>query len=193
MRIRTILVVALLCVTLCVVAPGQQAAVTVAPTPVSGLNFAFDAPHGQLTASGYTVKATPNASSSTTQVSETIDVALTIKLVTKFPKHAVFPCAALVIGGEIDVANFTLAGGLETVSGQATVSASDPSMATCSLSIPFEWTFQTDPKATEGLVIAYAAAGVTPEGVTVRATVQVAGFHDIHAGTTVKNDFTVTL
>jgi hypothetical protein len=193
MRIRTILIVALLDVALSGVTFGQQAAATVAPKATSGINFAFDAPHGQLTASGYTTKATPNASGSTVKVSETVEVTLTINLVTKFPKRTVFPCSAMVVGGEVDLTNFVVAGGIETVSGLATVSSSNPSTATCMLTIPFEWTLQEDPTAVVGLVIAYAAAGVTPEGNTVRSTVQVAGFHDIHAGTTMKNEFSATL
>jgi hypothetical protein len=193
MRIRTILIVALLGVAFSGAAFGQQAAASVAPKATSGINFAFDAPQGQLTASGYTLKPTPNASSSTIHVSGTVEVTLTINLVTKFHRRVFFPCSAMVVGAEVDVTNFVVDGGLETVSGWATVSSSNPSTATCTLTIPFEWTFEADPAAISGLLIAYATAGVTPEGRTVRSTLQVTGLQEIHPGTTMKNDFTVTL
>jgi hypothetical protein len=176
-----------------VAALAQQAAATAAPKALSGLNFAFDAPHGQLTASGYTVKATPNASGSTSQHSETIEVNLTINLVTKFAKGIELPCSALVIGGEVDATNWVVAGGVETVSGWATVSSSTPSTATCKLTIPFEWTLQEDPSASFGLVIAYGAGAVTRDGKTLRSTLQVAGFHDLHNNATTKYEFSVTL
>lgn len=174
MLLPRILIFALLGVASTGAALGQQAAATILPQAPSGLSFAFDAPHGQLTATGFALKATPKTASST-RTTGTIEVALTINLVSKFHRGTTFPCAILVLGGQLDAANQKVDGGLETASGLATVNSASQSTATCVLSIPYAWTFQNDATASTGLVVAFAVAGLTPEGVTQRSTVQVTG------------------
>jgi hypothetical protein len=191
MRIPPYLFVALLSAASSVAALGQQAAAT--PKIPSGLNFSFDAPHGQISANGYSVKAASNQAAST-NVTGTIEVTLTIKLVTKFKKDTDFPCAAIVIGGQIDTSNFILDGGLETAGGKATVSPTNPATATCKLTIPYDWSLQNDSGASSGLVIAFAAAGVNERGTTVRSTLQITGIESLPAnGSTTTFAFTPTL
>jgi hypothetical protein len=191
MRIPQILFVALLCAASSVAALGQQAAPT--PKAPSGLNFSFDAPHGQISANGYTVKAASNQPASA-NITGTVEMTLTIKLVTKFKRGTDFPCAAIVIGGQIDTSNFVLDGGLETASGMATVSPTNPSSATCKLTIPYDWSLQHDSGASSGMVIAFAAAGVNERGTTVRSTLQITGIESLPAdGSTTTFAFSPTL
>jgi hypothetical protein len=174
MSLPRVLIVALLGVASTGAAFGQQAAATIVPQAPGGLSIAFDAPHGQLTATGFALKATPMTANST-RTTGTIEVALSINLVSKFRKGTTFPCAILVLGGQLDAANQKVDGGMETASGLASVNAANPSTATCMLSIPYAWTFQNDATASTGLVLAFAVAGLTPQGVTQRSTVQVTG------------------
>lgn len=190
MRIREILIVALLSSASCC-ALGQQAAAI--PKAPAGLNFAFDAPRGQLTASGYTLKPAINPAASTS-VTGTVEVTLTLNLVTKFKKDTTFPCAAIIIGGQIDTDNYILDGGVETASGTAIVSAKNPSTATCKLTIPYAWSLQNDGGASSGLLIAFAAAGVNQWGTTVRSTLQITGIESLPAtGSTSTYAFNATL
>ena len=191
MRIREILIVALFGAASCCAALGQQAA-AVSKAP-SNLNFAFDAQHGQITASGYALKPASSASASTA-VTGTVEVTLTLNLVTKFKKETTFPCAVIIIGGQIDTDNYILDGGVETASGMATVSAKNPSTATCKLTIPYAWSLQNDSGASSGLLIAFAAAGVNPGGATVRSTLQITGIESLPAtGSTSTYAFNATL
>ena len=123
-----------------------------------------------------------------------IEVTLNINLVTKFKKDTTFPCAIIAIGGQIDTDNFVVDGGIETASGTAKVSSSSPTSAVCTLSIPYEWTFQNDGGASSGLVLAFAAAGVTPWGATLRTTLQLTGIESLPAtGSTSKFTFDTSL
>jgi hypothetical protein len=193
MSLPRILIVALLGVASTGAAFGQQAAATIVPQVPSGLSFAFDAPHGQLTATGFALKATPKTASST-RTTGTIEVSLSINLVTKFRRGTTFPCAILVLGGQLDAANQKVDGGLETASGLATVNPSNPSTATCVLTIPYAWTFQTDATASTGLVLAFAAAGLSEDGATLRSTVQVTGVDALPAtGSTTTFSFDAAL
>ncbi|MFZ1084299.1 MAG: hypothetical protein WAN35_04970 [Terracidiphilus sp.] len=191
MRIPHTLIVALLCAASSVAALGQQAAAT--PSLPSGLYFSLDAPHGQISANGYTVKSVPNLAAST-DVSGTIVMTLTIKLVTKFKKDTNFTCGATVIAGQLDTSNFVLDGGLETASGIATVNPSNPSWATCTLTIPYDWSLQNDSLADTGMVVAFAAAGVNWRGRTERSTLQIIGFEALPTnGSTTTFAFSPTL
>jgi len=193
MRTGTILTATLLAVASTGLALGQQSVPNPTPKPVTGLNLAFDAPHGQLTASGYALKPSPSNLPSGS-VSGTIDVTVTINLATKFKRETTFPCAIMVIGGEIDLTNVVVDGGIETASGFATVNPAAPSTATCTLSIPYTWTLPKDSGAENGIVIAFAAAGVNRAGVTVRSTLQLSGVESLPAnGSTSKFVFDATL
>jgi hypothetical protein len=192
MRIRTLVLVAALCSATLGAALAQQSAAT--PTPIrkipSTLSFTFDAPHGQLTASGFALNLAPK-DTAVPNVTGTIDVTLTIHLVTRFHKETAFPCAATIVGGQIDSTNFVVEGGIETASGWATVK---DSVVTCKLAIPYEWTIAPDPAAVNGLIIAFAAAGIGHEGNVVRSTTQANGFESIPAdGSTTKFSFSAAL
>jgi hypothetical protein len=191
MRTREILIVALFGAASCCAALGQQSAAT--PKIPSGLNFAFDAQHGQITASGYALKPASSAAASTS-VSGTVEVTLTINLVTKFKKDSTFPCAAIIIGGQIDTDNYILDGGVETASGMAIVNEKNPSTATCKLAIPYSWNLQHDSGASSGMLVAFAAAGVNRWGTTVRSTLQITGIESLPAsGSTTTYAFNATL
>jgi hypothetical protein len=76
----------------------------------------------------------------------------------------------------------------------AIVSASNPSTATCKLAIPYAWSPQPDSGASSGLLIAFAAAGVTQPGATVRSTLQITGIESLpSSGSTTTCAFTATL
>jgi hypothetical protein len=194
MRLRAILIVAALSVALTGAAFGQQAAVTTQPNAPSGLSFSFDAPHGQLTASGYTVKARPlTTPTGATSVTGTLNITITINIVSKFGKDFRIPCAAIAIGGEADTSVPIVDGGIETASGEATIDGKTKT-ATCTLSIPYEWTLVTDPAAGEGVFLGFAAAAVDRSDVTKRSTIQIGGPLPLPpSGTTTTLAFTTTL
>jgi hypothetical protein len=83
---------------------------------------------------------------------------------------------------------------VETASGIANVSEKNPSTATCKLAIPYAWTLQHDSGASNGMLIAFAAAGVNPGGATVRSTLQITGIESLPAtGSTTTYAFNATL
>jgi hypothetical protein len=199
MRLPAILIVTVLGAAFAGVAPGQQAATTTQPKAPSGLSFAYDAPHGQLTANGLAVKLDPDAvSAGVITGSVTITINLTIQ--SKFPTGTKFPCSAIVIGGEIDETALSLEGGIETASGYATAGKTAGTMV-CSLSIPYEWTAVKVPSTAttssttiDALVIAFAAAGVDLNGVTQRQTLQIGGLQALPGnGTKTKVTYSTTL
>jgi hypothetical protein len=150
----------------------------------AGISFAYDAPRGQLTAGGIQLapRVKSNVAAATTG---TIDVTINIKLISKFGKFAEIPCAAIVIGGNLDLNNGTVNGGLETVTGTAKMSAANPGTAVCTVSIPYSWDLGSDSAAQTGLLIAYAAASVDDHGKTLRSTLQLSGIENLPAnGTT---------
>ena len=194
MRFRGFFVVAALVAAQLGVAAGQQAASTTRTQAPSGLSLSFDALHGQLTASGYTVKAHPlQTPSGTTSVTGTVNLTITINLVSKIGHDARVPCAAILIGGEADTSVPIVDGGIETASGDAMVDWKTKT-ATCTLSIPYEWTLITDPSADEGLFVGFAAADVDSRDNTKRSTIQIGGPMALPAsGTTTTLAFTTTL
>jgi len=190
MRIRTFFVVAALIAAPFGAALGQQSAATPKLKTPPGLSFAFDAPHGQLTATGYTLNVTPKTADSS-NVTGKIEISISIDLVSKFPPGFVIPCSATVIGGQVDPASLSIEGGIETASGLAVV---NKSTAICKLTIPYEWTLAADPCAADGLLIAFAAGAVTPDGAAIRSTLQVDGFEPLPAdGSTTKFAFKTAL
>ena len=194
MRLRGIFVVAALAAAQLGVAVGQQAASSTKTSAPGGLSLAFDAVHGQLTASGYTVKAhpltTPTGASS---VTGTVNLTITINLVSKIGHEARIPCAAILIGGEADTSTPIVDGGIETASGDAMVDWKAKT-ATCTLSIPYEWTLVTDPAAGEGLFVGFAAADVDHWDNAKRSTSQIGGPLPLPpTGTTTTLAFATTL
>lgn len=199
MRLRGILVVAALSAAQLGVALGQQAAATTKTQAPSGLSFVFDAPHGQLTASGYTVRAHPMTTpSGATSVTGTLNITITIDIVSKFGRDVRIPCAAIAIGGEADTSVPVVDGGIETASGDAMIDWKTKT-ATCTLSIPYEWTLVTDPSAGEGVFVGFAAAAVGHDrdhdvDETKRSTIQIGGPLPLPpTGTTTTLAFTTTL
>jgi hypothetical protein len=62
------------------------------------------------------------------------------------------------------------------------------------LTIPYEWTIAPDPAAVNGLIIAFAAAGIGHEGNVVRSTTQANGIESLPAdGSTTKFSFNAAL
>lgn len=194
MRLRGFLIVAALVAAQLGVALGQQAASTTKTQAPSGLSLAFDATHGQLTASGFTIKPHPlQAPSGTTSVTGTVSLTITINLVSKTGRWTKIPCAAILIGGEADTSVPVIDGGIETASGDAMVDWSTKT-ATCTLSIPYEWTLITDPSAGEGIFVGFAAGEVDQRNNTTRSTIQIGGPLPLPAsGTTTTLAFTTTL
>ena len=194
MRLRDILLVAAIGAAFTGVALGQQAAVTTPPAASNGISLAFDAVHGQLTASGVAVKAAPLTTSvASTSVTGTVNITLTINVVSKFSPGTRFPCAAILIGGEADTSIPLVDGGIETASGIAAYSSSTKT-ATCMLSIPFEWTLVSDAKADEGIFVGFAAAAVSMRDITQRSTIEIGGPLSLPpSGTTTTLAFTTTL
>jgi hypothetical protein len=192
MRLRTYLLATTFAAVTTAAAVSQQAAVTTQPKVPSGLSFTYDPVHGQLSANGLNVKIDPDVTAATS-FTGTVTVKITIALKSTFPNGTTFPCSAIVIGGEIDTSTPTVDGGIETASGKATVN-SKTKTATCNLFIPYEWTLVADPAATEGLIIAFAAAAVDPNGTTQRATIQIGGVQSLPGdGKTTKVSYSTTL
>ena len=193
MRMRSILSVAALCASLAGTAFGQEAAAAKAPSTPSGLSLSFDAVHGQLSASGLAVKAKPAVVSPGTTVTGTVNITLTINLVSKFGRGVRIPCGAILIGGEVDTSVPVVDGGIETAANVASLDWKTKT-ATCTLSIPYEWTLANDSGASKGLIIGFAAAAVGWGDVTERSTIQIGGPVDLPAsGTTTTLAYTTTL
>jgi hypothetical protein len=185
---------------------GQQAVTsTVAKTP-TGLSFAFDAVHGQMSASGYTINPAPAATTTPTQLSGTIKVTLTVNLKSTFTTGTVIRCGAMAVGGTINTSTDALDGGIEGASSKATVSGTK---ATCTLSIPYQWNLVaiTLPAAVESnattaatsttesfLLVAFAVGAVDTSGNVERVTLQLGDVSELPAnGATTKLAYTTTI
>jgi hypothetical protein len=193
MRLRGILIVAALSAAQLGVALGQQAAATTKTQAPSGLSFAFDAPHGQLTASGFTIRPHTLTPTPTSSVTGTVSLTITINLASKVARETQIPCAAIIIGGEADLSTPIVDGGIDTASSVAMIDWKTKT-ATCTLNIPYEWTLVTDPSASEGLFIGFAAGEVGRNDVTLRSTIQMGGPLPLPAnGTTTTLAFSTTL
>jgi hypothetical protein len=179
MRLRGTFVVAALAATQLCGAFGQQAVSTSSTRSSSGINLAFDAQSGQMSASGYTVRSAAAPASGATTTTGTVNLVITINLVSKPAFSPQIPCAAIVIGGAFDLSTPIIDGGIDTVSNNAVVDLKAKT-ATCMLSIPYEWTLPPDASASEALFLGFAAASVEHDAdhhrdVTRRSTIQVAG------------------
>jgi hypothetical protein len=194
MRLRGIFVVAALVAALVGVGYGQQAASTTKTQAPSGLSLSFDALHGQLTASGFTVRPHPlTTPTGTASVTGTVNLTITINLISKTGHWTRIPCGAILIGGEADTSVPIVDGGIETASSEAVVDWKSKT-ATCTLSIPYEWTLVTDTSAGEGLFVGFAAADVDHWDNTTRSTIQIGGPLPLPpTGTTTTLAFTTTL
>jgi hypothetical protein len=192
MRFRGLAIVAALGAAQLGVALGQQAASTSPTRTSSNLSFAFDAQQGQLTATGYAVRSQTASVGGTSSVTGTLNLTITINLVSKLGPDPHIPCSAIMLGGEVDLSTPIIDGGIETASDRATVDWKAKT-ATCTLSIPYEWTLVTDPSAGEGLIVGFGAA-IVDHDVTRRSTIQIGGPLPLPAnGTTTTLAFTTTL
>lgn len=196
MRLRGYAIVAALVTAQMCAAFGQQAAATpsTSKTP-AGITLSFDAQHGQLTASGYAVKSQTTPGPTAVSVSGTINISLTINLVSKTGEHDRISCGAIALGGEVDLSTPVLDGGIETASNFAMVDWKTKT-ATCTLSIPYEWTLAADPSATAGLIVGFAAASIDHDhwDMTRRSTIQLGGPLPLPpSGTTTTLAFTTAL
>ncbi len=192
--IATSVIAFLLCAASIDVAQAQQgAAIPTNGKVPAGLSFAFDPQLSQFSASGLHMNASKPKSASVTPTTGTIDVTVTINLVSKFSHETVFPCAVIAIGGVIDLNSATVDGGIETVYGRGMIASPGATTATCTVSIPYSWTLSGGSTAS-GLILAYAAAAVSEHGGTKRSTLQVNGIENLPAnGTTSKFAFEVAL
>jgi len=169
------------------VASGQRAAVTTAPKLLGGISLAYDPAHSQFSATGFQLKphaVKPNVTAPT-PTTGTVNVALTINLVSKFRRDTFITCSAIVLGGIIDTGNGTIDGGLETVYGYAVPSGEGT--ASCNLTIPYSWTLASDGSADSGLIIAFAAGAVDRREGSLRSTVQISGVENLPASGTTSN------
>jgi hypothetical protein len=195
MYLRGFAIVAMLASAQMAAAFGQQAVATSPTRNPSGINLSFDAQHGQLTASGYAVSSQTTPGSGATSVTGTIVLSITINLVSKIGDSDRIPCAAIAIGGEVDLSTPVIDGGIDTASSFASVDKKAKT-ATCTLSIPYEWTLISDPSAAEGLIVGFAAASLDHDhsDSTRRSTIQIGGPLPLPpSGTTTTLAFTTTL
>jgi hypothetical protein len=192
MRLRGLAIVAALGAAQLGVALGQQAASTSPTRTPSNLNFSFDAQQGQLTASGYSLRSQTASVGGTSSVTGTLNLVITNNLVSKLgPDHRI-PCSAIMLGGEVDLSTPIIDGGIETASDRAMVDWKART-ATCTLSIPYQWTLVTDPAAGEGIIVGFGAA-IVDHDVTRRSTIQIGGPLPLPpSGTTTTLAFTTTL
>jgi hypothetical protein len=171
----------------------QQAALTTTTTAksVPGLSLAFDATHGQMSASGYAVNARPQ-NTAATPTTGTVQITVNVNLISKFKQGTRIKCGAMVLGGEIDTSSYTINGGLETVSGRATGVSSGT--AVCTMSIPYSWTLTGNKTPATGLIVAFAVAAVDWDGDVVRSTLQLSGVENLPAsGATSKFTYDASL
>jgi hypothetical protein len=176
---------------------GQEASVSIQPKAPSGLNFAFDAPHGQLSASGYSLNLASKSTSPIT-ITGTLQIGITIHIVSAKINTADIPCSAVAIGGQIDTGTLSVTGGIETASSTATPSPANVEqpepIVLCNLTIPYEWTLGGGNAGEKGLILAYAAAALNQKGNVIRSTIQINGLEPLPAnGSTKQYAFSVTL
>jgi hypothetical protein len=192
MRLRGFVVVAALAAAQLGVAFAQQAVANSPTRPLSGINLSFDAPHGQLTASGYAVRTEAAPASGTPTVSGTVNVTITINLISYAGTNPLIPCSVIVLGGEWDTSTPVVDGGINTASGDSLVDTKTKT-ATCTLSIPYEWTVPTESGVTKGLFVGFAVASVV-DNVTIRSTIQMEGLLPLPStGTTTNLTYTTSL
>jgi hypothetical protein len=193
MQIRFLALAALLLAAFTSAVSAQQAnaVTTVAPKAPAGVSLAFDAAHGQITASGFALRPVP-MDTSTTPTTGTVQITVNVNLVTHFKAGTRIKCGALVLGGEIDTATYTINGGMETAVAKAWVTS--PSTAVCKLAIPYSWTLSGANSPATGMIVGFAVAAVEGDGDTVRSTTQLSGVDNLPAtGATSKYTFNAAL
>jgi hypothetical protein len=137
----------------------------------SGLTFNYDAIHDQINAAGLQLKPAALASPSVAPTTGTVTVTINIKIVSHFRNWTSYHCSLTVVGGEIDIVNGAIAGGMETANGIATPAGAGE--AVCTLTIPYSWSIVPDPAAVNGLILAFGASAVDGRGNGNGSTVQV--------------------
>ncbi len=194
MRIPPTLFALALCAASVGAASAQQAVAPVTGNAFSGIGLAYDAPHGQLTASGISLKPTKKSSVSNLTTG-TIDVTITIRVVSSYAPGTSYPCSVMAIGGNIDLERGTVDGGIVTQNSVSpVVSTPAGNTVTCFVTLPYAWDLAGGAHESSGLIIAYAAAAVSAQGNTQRSTLQVSGIEDLPAnGATTKLAFDAAL
>jgi len=182
-----------LCALLTGAAFGQSpAATTISKTP-GAFTFSYDAQHDQVIPNGVQIKPSAIGAVSFAPTTGTLSVTINIKTVSHFKKGTSYHCSLTAIGGELDITNDVVSGGIETASGLA--HSTGANTLSCTLTIPYEWTLVADPAAARGAILAFGVAAVSPDGGAVeRSTLQVDGVEPLPpSGSTSTFTFGVTL
>ena len=179
MRISPTLIALVVCSATLVAAHGQQSA-AVNPRTSGGLSLAYDAPHRQFSATGLQLRPSKVHSNTVTPTTGTVEVTLTINLVSRYGHDTSFPCSVIVIAGNIDLNSYTVEGGIETAYGIART-VPGTTTAVCKLSVPYAIDLTGSAAANSGLIVAYAAAAVNDRGDTQRSTLQISGIDNLPA------------
>ena len=184
-----------LAVSLCALLTGvafAQSAGTSAVPKAPGMTFSYDAQHDQVIANGVQLKPAAIGAASLSQVTGTVVVTIHITDVSHFTPGTTYHCSLTAVGGELDLTNAVVSGGVETAARPAKWTGTN--MLSCTLRIPYEWTLVSDPAATRGALLAFAVAAVDTTGAVERSTLQVDGVEPLPAsGTTSTFAFSVTL
>ncbi len=180
MRISSVLALAVCAATPFAALAQQSTAVKSTTEKVpSGLNFSYDAKQKQIVASGVNLKSNSEKSAGTTNLVGRVSVTVHVKVYSKFEAGTTFHCSAMLLGGVIDPVTTAVDGGLETANTfGVTENATNVS---CNFVIPYWWMVSTSPTGLNGLILAYSAAAVNPEGEVQRSTLQVDGVEALPA------------
>ena len=161
----------------------------------SPMSFHYDAQHDQVIANGVQLKPSASGAVSLSPITGTLVVTINITALSHFKHGTTYHCALTAIGGELDVANAVVSGGIETAFGIARWNGVNT--LSCTLTIPYEWTLVSDPAAARGALLAFGVSAVAPQGdggTVQRSTLQVDGIEPLPAsGSTSTFAFNVTL
>lgn len=156
------------------------------------MSFAYDAQHGQISATGVQLNTSTVKSDSVSPTKGQIYVTVNIAIDSRFESGTTYHCSVYAVGGIIDLDTGTVDGGVETANGFATVTSART--ASCSLFIPYTWTLPHDGGADSGLILAFAVAAVNTHSEVERSTLQVDGIENLPAnGAVGKYVFNVSL
>ncbi len=184
---------------LCALSAGaaySQSALPKSPAATPGaMSFSYDALHDQVIPSGVQLKPAASGAASVTPTTGMLVVTINITAISHFIRATTYHCSLTAIGGEIDLTNAVISGGIETANGVARWNGVDT--LACTLKIPYSWTILPDPAttATRGAALAFGVSAVAPStGAIQRSTLQVDGIEPLPAnGATSTFAFSVVL
>jgi hypothetical protein len=201
MRISSSIVAVVFCAASIGVAHAQQSAATSITAPrgttvvkkaPTGMSFAYDAAHGQISATGMQLSSSVVKSNSVSPTVGQIYVTINIAIDSRFESGTTYHCSVYAIGGIIDLDTGTVDGGVETANTFATVTSART--ASCTLAIPYSWTLPNDGGADSGLILAFGVGAINPHSEVERSTLQVDGIENLPAsGAVGKYVFNVAL